>query len=45
MKVYPAINTYWTEKGYAQDAGGYSIEIYDIPGKSILYIMPISTGK
>lgn len=41
MKVYPALSAYWKEKGYATDTEGYSMELYDVPGKTIYYIMPI----
>jgi len=39
MKVYPEIERYWMEKGYEE--AEYGIEIYDIEGKVIRYIMPI----
>lgn len=41
MKVYPAISKYWNEKGYPKDLESFSLEIYDLPGKTTLYIMPI----
>ena len=42
MKVYPAISKYWKEKGYPEEGGvGYSIELYDMPGKITTYVMPI----
>lgn len=37
-KVYPAIRKYAEEKNYS---GREMIEIYDTPGKKIVYIMPI----
>lgn len=41
MKVYPAINKYWSKKGYSTELENFSLEIYDVPGKTTLYIMPI----
>ena len=35
MKVYPAINKFAGENGFAED--GWVMEIYDIPGKKIVY--------
>ena len=39
MRVYPAIQTHWQGKGYMESEIG--IEIYDIPNKTITYVMPI----
>jgi len=40
MKVYPVMEEYWkTGKGYPEPEIG--IEIYDIPGNKIIYIMPL----
>lgn len=42
MKVYPAINKYWQEKKYPMNKeGSFGMEIYDIPGKTTYYLMPI----
>ena len=38
IKVYPLMQKYCTENGYIFRE---SIEIYDMPGKKILYLMPI----
>jgi len=35
MKVYPAMNRFVSEKGFDED--GWVMEIYDIPGKKIVY--------
>ncbi|TVR75361.1 MAG: hypothetical protein EA408_00380 [Marinilabiliales bacterium] len=35
MKVYPAMNRFVREKGFNED--GWVMEIYDIPGKKIVY--------
>jgi hypothetical protein len=35
MKVYPAMNRYLRENGY--DENGFVMEIYDIPGRKIVY--------
>ncbi len=43
MRVYPVIQEHWQDKGYAESEIG--IEIYDIPRKTITYIMPIVTGS
>jgi hypothetical protein len=45
MKVYPVINKYFSEKGYAKNNGGYTIEIYDIPNKTMRFIIPIAGDK
>lgn len=42
MKVYPVIQEHWQGKGYEESEIG--IEVYDIPNKTITYIMPIVTG-
>jgi hypothetical protein len=34
MKVYPALEKYTKENGYA---GGAIMEIYDVPNKKIIY--------
>jgi DNA gyrase inhibitor GyrI len=41
MKVYPEIAKYWTQKGYEEEEGSFSIEIYDIPNKVTSYIIPV----
>ncbi len=38
-KVYREMGVFWQEKGYP--GYGYAVEIYDVPNKTITYIMPI----
>ena len=35
MKVYPAMNRFVSENGFDED--GWVMEIYDMPGKKIVY--------
>jgi len=44
MKVYPAITKYFKEKGYPEysESKGYGMEIYNIPNKVTLYIIPLA---
>ncbi|MBD3279734.1 MAG: hypothetical protein GF390_03415 [Candidatus Pacebacteria bacterium] len=43
MVVYKQLNQAWAEKGY--DQSEYAIELYDMPNKKTLYIMPIPVGQ
>jgi len=39
MKVYPALNRYISEHNLSEE--GYVMEIYDVPGKKIIYRKPL----
>lgn len=45
MKAYPAIDKFMKENGYESSDGGYGIELYNIPGKTITYIMTLHTKE
>jgi len=39
MKVYPALNKYISENNLSEE--GFVMEIYDVPGKKIIYRKPL----